>query len=549
MASTAPAILGIGVGVREIGINAFDLPRWNTTTASTASTLEETTTPEKSQSPGDNTAQKQQQQPTNVVADLGPLGKENAQQQQQQSPSKFPFRPDLNEKVVLWQGNICKLKIDAIVNSSNETLSDRTGISKDIFALAGGQLEDEIKALEGCRTGVAKGTRAYNLPCERIIHTAAPHYNTRYRIAAEHALHMCYRNTLLEVVDNTLRSVALCSICTDKRGFPQHDATHIASRTVRRFLEQNSNSLDLVVICVDNDQEFLEYSHVLPLYFPRSSAEEIAAASKLPVDTGNEFGESVLEDRKIRIESLPGGLFNEAIATPTQVLLPIQDSFAAMKENPDDSRVVSAKSRAKHKEAEEKEITYLRYLQRARDENLSDIERLNLLHVGGSDESGRTIVTVIAGYLPAPSTPGLPSSLAALSEQQLVDRLLLFVIRELDQVVNKDYVLVYFQSDSDRHIGHSLIKKAFSVLTRKYRKNVKAVFVVHPTLWMKMLFWFMTPFVSKKFWAKLIYLDKLSELYKRVDPTLLNIPKFIQQYDAKTWGETSIPTGTADNKL
>src|SRR5690606_41372337 len=42
---------------------------------------------------------------------------------------------------------------------------------------------------------------------------------------------------------------------------------------------------------------------ILPLYFPRSHREEAAARALLPADTGNELGETYIEERKIRISS------------------------------------------------------------------------------------------------------------------------------------------------------------------------------------------------------------------------------------------------------
>ena len=61
--------------------------------------------------------------------------------------------------------------MDAIVNSTNETITDRSGICGRLFQLAGERLEQEVKALEGCRTGEAKITKAFLLPCTRYIFT------------------------------------------------------------------------------------------------------------------------------------------------------------------------------------------------------------------------------------------------------------------------------------------------------------------------------------------------------------------------------------------
>lgn len=47
------------------------------------------------------------------------------------------------------------------------------------------------------------------------------------------------------------------------------------------------------------------YNSLLPLYFPRSPSEELYAAHRIPADIGNEDGEPVIAERKIRISANP----------------------------------------------------------------------------------------------------------------------------------------------------------------------------------------------------------------------------------------------------
>jgi len=70
---------------------------------------------------------------------------------------------------------------------------------------------------------------------------------------------------------------------------------------VRRFLEHHGTEVDSVIFCMDTDDDLSLYSKVLPLYFPRNTIEQERARDLLPEDTGNEFGETVIEERKIRI--------------------------------------------------------------------------------------------------------------------------------------------------------------------------------------------------------------------------------------------------------
>eukprot|EP00298_Acanthocystis_sp_HF-20_P001611 c12023_g1_i1.p1 GENE.c12023_g1_i1~~c12023_g1_i1.p1 ORF type:complete len:501 (+),score=178.61 c12023_g1_i1:60-1562(+) len=450
--------------------------------------------------------------------DLGHLSRE----------SPFPFSEEVNAKVCLYRGVLYKLKVDAIVNSCNETLDDRTGLSGEIFEAAGGQLEDECSALEGCRTGEAKSTRAYNLPCQRIIHTAGPRFNAKYQTAAENALHSCYRQSLQLLTELNLRTIAFPSINSGKKGYPREAATHIALRTIRRFIEHHGDKLDLIVLCVDNEEDLNCYKKLLPLYMPRSKAEEQSVIDLLPAEIGNEHGEMVCEERAIRIKTLPGANFNAPVKITSEsndIKQVLKSSFGEMVEDQDTHRLATIQKSRSQIEIEEKEKEYARCLQRARSENFSDLEKMKLIHIGGVDEMGRTVVVFVAHHFPH-------------SSEADYDRLLLFFFRELDPIVEKPFVVVYFHTklESDRQPPLAWVKKSLSLLPRKYRAKLQNLYVVHPTMWMKMLLWVLTPFISQEFWTKLVYVEKLDGLYRAVPVQLLNMPQFVKDHDALLWG-------------
>jgi len=252
---------------------------------------------------------------TNSVS-LGTLPRWGKQEENISSPTtegteeikgiKFPIRHDVNDKLILWQGDLRLLDVDAIVNSTNEAMTDNTGLSGSILEAAGAELVEEISRIEHCRTGEARITKAYNLPARFVIHTVGPRYNDKYKTAAENALHNCYRSCLECIKENNLHTIALPVVNSQKRGYPPEPGSHIAIRTVRRFLENWGKSIETVVFCVSNSEEHKLYSRVLSLYCPRNKRELLTAKEELPRDTGNEFGETVIEERKIRISAFPG---------------------------------------------------------------------------------------------------------------------------------------------------------------------------------------------------------------------------------------------------
>lgn len=168
------------------------------------------------------------------------------------------MKKDILEKIVIQQGDITKLDVDAVVNAANKTLLGGGGVDGAIHRAAGPDLLAECRGLGGCETGEAKITRGYRLPAKHVIHTVGPVYHSVNALQAERLLSSCYRNSLSLAVQNSLTSVAFPAISCGVYGYPIDKACRIAIDTTLDFLENNP-SLQRVVFILFSPQDQAVY--------------------------------------------------------------------------------------------------------------------------------------------------------------------------------------------------------------------------------------------------------------------------------------------------
>ena len=172
-----------------------------------------------------------------------------------------------SKRISLWQGDITRLKIDAIVNAANSQLLGcfvpcHGCIDNVIHSAAGIQLRNEcaeIMAAQGHDepTGKAKITKGYNLPAKHVIHTVGPIVGMEVTEKQKEQLKSCYLSCLKLAEKSNLKSIAFCCISTGEFHFPNKLAAQIAVETVDRYL--SGSKLERVVFNVFKDQDMNVY--------------------------------------------------------------------------------------------------------------------------------------------------------------------------------------------------------------------------------------------------------------------------------------------------
>ncbi|KAM3408280.1 hypothetical protein ACQJBY_001448 [Aegilops geniculata] len=387
--------------------------------------------------------------------------------------SRFPVDHEINSRIYLWRGHPWNMEVDAVVNSTNESL-DEAHSSPGLHAAAGSGLAEECATLGGCRTGMAKMTNAYDLPARKVIHTVGPKYAVKYHTAAENALSHCYRSCLELLIENGLESIAMGCIYTEAKNYPREPAAHVAIRTVRRFLEKQKGKIAGVIFCITSSSDTEIYKRLLPLYFPRDKQEEETAVSKLPADVGDENGETVIDERKIRIRPLPAGAADRTVAT-VPLDLPLESGLASS-------------------------------------------------YRGGVDSEGRPVMVVVGAHF----------LLRCLD----LERFVLHVVKEFEPLIQKPYTIVYLHSAASLQPQPDLgfMKRIQQILGRKHQRNLHGIYILHPTLGLRTAILGMQLLIDGEVWKKVVYVDRLVQLFRYVPREQLTIPDFVFQHDLEVNG-------------
>ncbi|XP_011190669.2 protein GDAP2 homolog isoform X3 [Zeugodacus cucurbitae] len=162
---------------------------------------------------------------------------------------------------------------------------------------------------------------------------------------------------------------------------------------------------------------------------------------------------------------------------------------------------------------------YERLLHRAQIEDLTEVSGIGCLYQSGVDRLGRPVVVFCGKWFPAHNID--------------LEKALLYLIKLLDPIVKGDYVIAYFHTLTSTNNYPSLhwLREVYSILPYKYKKNLKAFYIVHPTFWTKMMTWWFTTFMAPAIKAKVHSLPGVEHLYSAISKDQLEIPAYITEYD------------------
>lgn len=154
--------------------------------------------------------------------------------------------------------DITKIRVDAIVNTTNEEMVGYSGVDLAVHTAAGPELDRECGRIAPLGLGMAKITGAYNLPCRYVIHTSGPVWQGGL-LGESILLKSCYIESLKLADAKKCQSVAFPLISSGTYGYPKDQVLKFAIQVITEFLYDHEM---MVYICVF-DRTSYEFSQTL----------------------------------------------------------------------------------------------------------------------------------------------------------------------------------------------------------------------------------------------------------------------------------------------
>ena len=169
-------------------------------------------------------------------------------------------------KIVLMEGDITRISVDAMANAANSALAGGGGVDGAIHRAGGPAIMRELDAIRavggGCATGSAVATGAGSLPAKYVFHAVGPVYCDGRHGEAE-LLAGCYRRCLALADERTVRTISFPAISTGVYGYPQNPAAEIAIREARAHLKRPDTTVEQVIFVLFGREAYGVYRRIL----------------------------------------------------------------------------------------------------------------------------------------------------------------------------------------------------------------------------------------------------------------------------------------------
>jgi O-acetyl-ADP-ribose deacetylase (regulator of RNase III) len=169
-------------------------------------------------------------------------------------------------RLKLIEGDITRIRADAIVNAANGALAGGGGVDGAIHDAGGPSIMRELDKMRPSVGRVAAGqavaTSAGRLPAKWVFHAVGPVYRDGGKGEPE-ALRNCYRTCLRMAEEHGAGTISFPSISTGAYGYPAADAARIAVGEAVRFLREDAVGVEEILLVLFGRLAYKEHERAL----------------------------------------------------------------------------------------------------------------------------------------------------------------------------------------------------------------------------------------------------------------------------------------------
>lgn len=158
-------------------------------------------------------------------------------------------KKSLRGRILIQQGDITEMAVDAIVNAANNDLLLGAGVAGAIARKGGESIQRECNEIGSIPVGFAAITGAGNLKAKHVIHAASMGLGG-VRTTAK-SLETSTAHSLRLAGDRGLKSVAFPAIGTGVSGFPMDQCAEIMLREAARHLSEETSLETIYFVLFD----------------------------------------------------------------------------------------------------------------------------------------------------------------------------------------------------------------------------------------------------------------------------------------------------------
>ena len=149
----------------------------------------------------------------------------------------------LTGRILIQQGDITEMDVDAIVNAANNDLILGAGVAGAILRKGGASIQEECREIGSIPVGYAAITGAGKLKARYVIHAASmglgdvPTTAKSLRTSTAHSLRLA--------AERNLKTIAFPAVGTGVSGFPMDECAQIMLSEAIQHLKSN-NALETI---------------------------------------------------------------------------------------------------------------------------------------------------------------------------------------------------------------------------------------------------------------------------------------------------------------